>query len=32
MIPGSASYKTLEKISYLQHLTTDTTIPSELRT
>lgn len=32
MIPGSASYKTLEKISYLQHLTTDPTIPSELRT
>ncbi len=32
MIPGSASYKTLEKISYLQHLTTDPTIPSEMRT
>lgn len=31
MIPGSASYKTLEKISYLQHLTTDPTVPGELR-
>ena len=31
MIPGSASYKTLEKISYLQHLTTDPTIPDALR-
>ncbi|MCT1607677.1 ParB N-terminal domain-containing protein [Nesterenkonia massiliensis] len=31
MIPGSASYKTLEKINYLQHLTTDPTIPDELR-
>lgn len=31
MIPGSASYKTLEKISYLQHLTTDPALPGELR-
>ncbi|TLP92019.1 chromosome partitioning protein ParB, partial [Nesterenkonia salmonea] len=32
MIPGGASHTTLEKISYLQHLTTDPDIPSELRT
>lgn len=31
MIPGSASYKTLEKISYLQHLTTDPALPGQLR-
>ena len=31
MIPGSASYKTLEKISYLQHLTTDPAVPGQLR-
>ncbi|WP_147106557.1 ParB N-terminal domain-containing protein [Nesterenkonia populi] len=31
MTPGSASYKTLEKISYLQHLATDPTVPEELR-
>ena len=31
MIPGSASYKTLDKISYLQHIAEDPAQPDELR-
>lgn len=31
MIPGGASHTTLEKISYLQHLTNDPALPDELR-
>lgn len=31
MIPGSASYKTLDKISYLQHIAEDPAQPEELR-
>jgi len=31
MIPGSASYKTLDKISYLQHIVEDPAQPDELR-
>lgn len=31
MIPGSASYKTLDKISYLQHIAADPAQPEELR-
>ena len=31
MIPGGASYKTLDKIGYLEHLATDPAQPDELR-
>ncbi|WP_019158364.1 ParB N-terminal domain-containing protein [Brevibacterium senegalense] len=31
MIPGAASYKTLDKISYLQHIAEDPAQPDELR-
>lgn len=31
MIPGGASYKTFDKISYLQHVADDATQPDELR-